>query len=173
LSGSGTGKTLNANGITLSAVLVYGIGCGWELTSALNIGTTNLTVNLGSLNTSGYTLTAAALLSSFVTPRTITLGASTVNLSVTTAISFPTSTNLIKELNSHNLLIVLDSAGGVGHMEFQITDELMKDKNYYLLLDDTHHLKHFRGLDIIKNRGDFTIINSSDKNGWVLAHHKA
>ena len=49
----------------------------------------------------------------------------------------------------------------------------MKNKNYYILLDDTHHLKHFRGLDIIKNRGDFTIINSSDKNGWVLAHHKA
>ena len=81
--------------------------------------------------------------------------------------------DLIKELSNKNLLIVLDSAGGVGHMEFQITDELMKDKNYYLLLDDTHHLKHFRGLDIIKNRGDFTIINSSDKNGWVLAQHKA
>jgi hypothetical protein len=80
---------------------------------------------------------------------------------------------LIKEFYNHELLIVLDSAGGVGHMEFQITDELMKNKNYYILLDDTHHLKHFRGYDIIKNRGDFSIINASEKNGWVLAYHKA
>ena len=49
----------------------------------------------------------------------------------------------------------------------------MKNKNYYILLDDTHHLKHFRGYEIIKNRGDFTIINASEKNGWVLAYHKA
>jgi predicted O-methyltransferase YrrM len=80
---------------------------------------------------------------------------------------------LIKEFYDQTMLIVLDSAGGVGHMEFQITDDLMKNKDYYILLDDTHHLKHFRGLDIIKNRGDFSIINSSDKNGWVLAQHKA
>jgi len=81
--------------------------------------------------------------------------------------------SLIKEFGNHEMLIVLDSAGGVGHMEFQITDELMKNKNYYILLDDTHHLKHFRGYDIIKNRGDFSIINASEKNGWVLAYHKA
>ena len=80
---------------------------------------------------------------------------------------------LIKEFYNDEMLIVLDSAGGVGHMEFQITDELMKNKNYYTLLDDTHHLKHFRGYDIIKNRGDFSIINESEKNGWVLAYHKA
>lgn len=79
---------------------------------------------------------------------------------------------LIKEFYNDEMLIVLDSAGGVGHMEFQITDELMKNKAYYLLLDDTHHLKHFRGYDIIKNRGDFSILNASDKNGWVLAYHK-
>ena len=78
---------------------------------------------------------------------------------------------LIKEFYNDEMLIVLDSAGGVGHMEFQITDELMKNKAYYLLLDDTHHLKHFRGYDIIKNRGDFSILNASDKNGWVLAYH--
>ena len=81
--------------------------------------------------------------------------------------------SLIKKFEGHEMLIVLDSAGGVGHMEFQITDELMKNKNYYILLDDTHHLKHFRGYDIIKNRGDFSIINASEKNGWVLAYHKA
>ena len=80
---------------------------------------------------------------------------------------------LIKEFYNDEMFIVLDSAGGVGHMEFQITDELMKNKAYYLLLDDTHHLKHFRGYDIIKNRGDFSILNASDKNGWVLAYHKA
>ena len=55
---------------------------------------------------------------------------------------------------------------------WEVIDELMKNKSYYILLDDTHHLKHFRGYEIIKNRGDFTIINSSEKNGWVLAYHK-
>jgi hypothetical protein len=79
---------------------------------------------------------------------------------------------LIKDFYNEEMLIVLDSAGGVGNMEFQIIDELMKNEAYYLLLDDTHHLKHFRGYDIIKNRGDFSIINNSDKNGCVLCYHK-
>lgn len=82
-------------------------------------------------------------------------------------------TTLINKFMNDTLLIVLDSAGGVGHMEFEITDALMKHKSYYLLLDDIHHLKHFRGYEIVKTRSDFKVINASEQNGWVLAYHTA
>ena len=66
------------------------------------------------------------------------------------------------------MLIVLDSAGGVGHMEFQITDELINNKNYYILLNDTHHLKHFRGYDIIKIEAIFLLSKPLKKMAGYL-----
>lgn len=73
----------------------------------------------------------------------------------------------------HTPLIVLDSAGGVGYLEFQNTINIMGDQSYILLLDDTHHVKHFRSLQFIKNSAAFKIIGSSAKHGWVVALHAA
>jgi len=71
----------------------------------------------------------------------------------------------------HAPLVVLDSAGGVGYLEFQNTLQVMGDQKYALLLDDTHHIKHYRSLQTIKNDKSFEIIQVSEKNGWALALH--
>jgi hypothetical protein len=68
-------------------------------------------------------------------------------------------------------LIVLDSAGGVGLLEFQTTVETMGSASYALFLDDTHHLKHFRSLLAVQSRPDFRPIRMADDKSWILAVH--
>jgi hypothetical protein len=83
--------------------------------------------------------------------------------------------NLLRKLIAQNIdrkmLIVLDSAGGIGHLEFMIVNELLSKVEFYILLDDTHHLKHFRGYKEIKNNKAYSILAASELDGWVLAKH--
>lgn len=81
--------------------------------------------------------------------------------------------DLIKSNYEKELLIVLDSAGGTGKLEFNITTNLLSQKDYYLLLDDTHHLKHFRSVIEIRNNKNWEIIEQDDKMGWLLAKHNS
>ncbi len=69
-------------------------------------------------------------------------------------------------------LFLLDSAGGIGWLEFQKVVQLMVDEEYILILDDTHHLKHFRSLQYIQQNKAFTILASNALHGWVIAHHR-
>jgi fibronectin-binding autotransporter adhesin len=97
LSSSSTGLTFTTNGVTLaSAITVNGVDCGWTLGSALNSGTSNVTVTNGSLNTGNYSVTAARLLSTGANSRTITLGSSSVLLNASTSdgVNFANSLNL-------------------------------------------------------------------------------
>lgn len=69
-------------------------------------------------------------------------------------------------------LIVLDSAGGIGYLEFQKVLKIMRSKKeFYLLLDDVHHLKHFRSKLDVEADEKFKILAKSLDNGWLLAHH--
>jgi hypothetical protein len=70
-------------------------------------------------------------------------------------------------------LIALDSAGGIGQLEFQTTVETMGSANYALFLDDTHHLKHFRSLLAIQSRQDFRLIAMAKDKSWILAVHRS
>lgn len=82
LSGTGSGKVVTTNGVTLaSAITVYGIGASWALGSALNMGTSVLTVNAGAFSLSTYNLTAATIVSNFAPARTIDFGSGTTTLS--------------------------------------------------------------------------------------------
>lgn len=62
----------------------------------------------------------------------------------------PSSENLLIDLinNDKKQIVFLDSAGGVGYLEFKkfmsISDEFKKNK--ILLLDDVSHVKHFRSV---------------------------
>lgn len=47
-------------------------------------------------------------------------------------------------------LVILDSAGHIGFIEFKYLLSLMKDKEYWLILDDTGHVKHYHSLQYIK-----------------------
>ncbi len=71
-----------------------------------------------------------------------------------------------------NPLIALDSAGGTGYLEFGILRSLMARNPYIVLLDDIHHVKHFRSFREIQSDSSFAILASSKENGWVLAKHQ-
>jgi hypothetical protein len=66
-------------------------------------------------------------------------------------------------------LVILDSAGGVGWMEFQVLLQQMAGKPFFLLLDDTHHIKHYRSLEYVRQSADFHLIARGDS--WALASH--
>jgi len=76
---------------------------------------------------------------------------------------------LLQAHAGHTPLIVLDSAGGVGFLEFQIVLEKMAGKPFAILLDDSHHIKHYRSLQHIRGTADFTIVAAGAS--WVLATH--
>jgi len=76
------------------------------------------------------------------------------------------------KLHHHNRpLIILDSSGGCGWYEFQIMMEVMKDVSFLLLLDDVHHIKHYRSLVHVKSDPRFHLLGHSSHHGWALAIH--
>jgi hypothetical protein len=82
LSGTGAGKTITTNGVTLaSAITVDGVGAEWALADALNIGTGQLTVSNGAFDTDTYNLTCGTVSSTSTNGRTIDFGSSTITLS--------------------------------------------------------------------------------------------
>lgn len=70
-------------------------------------------------------------------------------------------------------LILLDSAGGIGYFEFQQVMKYMAGNDFFLVLDDVHHLKHFRSYRDVKADSHFTILNENYAQGWVLAKYKS
>lgn len=68
-------------------------------------------------------------------------------------------------------LILLDSAGGIGYLEFSKTMEIMKNHDFYLILDDIHHLKHFRSYRDVTENPKFTILGQDIAHGWILAKY--
>lgn len=66
--------------------------------------------------------------------------------------------------NDRHQLVFLDSAGGVGHLEFKKVMSYNKEflKNKVLMLDDISHIKHIRSVEFLKFTG-FNVNISSDK----------
>ena len=85
--------------------------------------------------------------------------------------------NLLSRLcllhQAHRPLIVLDSAGGIGYLEFQIVENTMRGSEYVLILDDINHLKHFRSRRDIEASPDFKVLCIDDDQGWMMARHIA
>jgi hypothetical protein len=69
-------------------------------------------------------------------------------------------------------LIILDSCGGIGWLEFQTVMELLFKYRFYIFLHDINHVKHFRSYEFIKhyNNREFRIL-AEKENEWVLATH--
>ena len=97
-----TGKTITCNAVTLTSATTFnGVGGGWTLQDAFNIGTAKtLTLTNGALDTNGVTITASVFSSSNSNIRTLTLGASTLNFSSNSPWSFSTTTNLTFNANT-------------------------------------------------------------------------
>ena len=102
LTGSTTGRTFTTNGVALaSTIAIDGVGCEWLLGSALNNGTSTVSVRNGTFDLANFNLTAGSLFSfeTFITTanynsRTIKLGSSTLTLSSSSAINFGTSSTV-------------------------------------------------------------------------------
>jgi len=99
------GKTITMNAVVLASNVTFdGVGGGWTLQDAFNIGTGTITVTNGALDTNGKTVTAATLSSSNSNVRTLTLGASAVNLSGGgTSWNTTTTTNLTFNANTSTI----------------------------------------------------------------------
>jgi hypothetical protein len=77
----------------------------------------------------------------------------------------------LRSVREQRPLILLDSAGGIGWLEFQTVLREMGSAPYTIVLDDTHHVKHFRSLAHIRGDPTFTILAESAEHGWVVARH--
>jgi len=77
----------------------------------------------------------------------------------------------LPEFKGKSSLILLDSAGGLGFFEFQKVSQLLADESYCLILDDIHHLKHFRSYETIKMDARFSILDINLDHGWLIAEH--
>jgi hypothetical protein len=75
------------------------------------------------------------------------------------------------QFHNQSPLIILDSAGGIGFLEFSTLLKTMGASPYTVLLDDVHHIKHFRSREHIRKDPAFRIIGSDDVHGWLLAQH--
>jgi len=75
---------------------------------------------------------------------------------------------LIGENLGKRLMFLLDSAGGMGLLEFQATIAQMLGVDAYFLCDDTHHIKHKRTLQWMQEHPAEYLILASEES-WVLA----
>ena len=75
----------------------------------------------------------------------------------------------LARVREQNPLVVLDSAGGTGWLEFLTVCSTMQDRPFVLLLDDVHHLKHFRSLERVRRDPAFHILGTDERHGWMLA----
>jgi hypothetical protein len=78
---------------------------------------------------------------------------------------------LLKRYGTKRPLILLDSAGAIGFLEFSVVRELMRDLPDLLLLDDIDHLKHYRSRRAIKADPYFQVLGEAPETGWLLAQH--
>jgi len=79
---------------------------------------------------------------------------------------------ILPKVKDHCPLIVLDSCGGIGWLEFQQVLEICGRSRFYLLLHDINHVKHFRSYEYIKHfEGKEFSIKAEKPGEWVYASH--
>jgi hypothetical protein len=88
--------------------------------------------------------------------------------------SFEFKNNMLSEfcetLRNETVLIILDSSAGIGFYEFSQVRNLMAKRNYYIILDDIQHLKHFRSKEYIEcHPEEFELLGINMESGWLIA----
>ena len=78
----------------------------------------------------------------------------------------------LERVRNANPLVILDSSGGVGWLEFTLLRETMERRPFVLLLDDIHHVKHFRSFQHVRADPAFEILGFDERHGWMLAKHR-
>ncbi len=77
----------------------------------------------------------------------------------------------LRRYRSYAPLVVLDSAGGIGFLEFSILRDTMRSSQYLVLLDDIQHIKHYRSAKHIYSDPAFCVLGVSEDNRSLLASH--
>jgi len=78
----------------------------------------------------------------------------------------------LPEFKGKDPLILLDSAGGIGYLEYQKVMQILSGDDFFLILDDIHHLKHFRSRQDIEKNPRFSILDINIEHGWLIARYK-
>jgi hypothetical protein len=68
--------------------------------------------------------------------------------------------------NDRKQLVFLDSAGGIGHLEF-LTFMEFNAKNKILMLDDIDHIKHKKSVEMLKEWGYAVNISADNRFAWT------
>jgi hypothetical protein len=77
----------------------------------------------------------------------------------------------LSEMKNNNPLILLDSSGGVGYLEFKTTLDALNGKPFIIILDDIHHVKHHRSyLRILKTLLNFTVVGRKLRRWLAFCH---
>ncbi len=78
---------------------------------------------------------------------------------------------LLAGMREKRPLILLDSAGGIGYLEFSLVKEVMGENPYFIILDDTHHIKHWRSRRDVLADNKFAVIHDDTKHGRTIASY--
>jgi len=76
---------------------------------------------------------------------------------------------LLNQFNSERPFICLDSAGGIGWLEFHEVLRLQRDLPFLILLDDINHVKHYRSARYIERSPAFEVLGADHDEGWMIA----
>jgi len=78
----------------------------------------------------------------------------------------------LENCNGQPDIVLLDSAGHMGYVEFNYVLDKIK-KEMYFVLDDTNHIKHYLSKQFVKQDLRFQIIiDDSDRFGYLIAKFK-
>lgn len=91
---------------------------------------------------------------------------STRNAAYSKEVSFNVKDDLLrKAFKKSPELVILDSAGHLGFIEFKYTMELLSGHTFYLCLDDIGHIKHYHSMQVVLEHPEvFEIVWRSDSN---------
>lgn len=76
----------------------------------------------------------------------------------------------LPKIKDFNPIILLDSCGGIGFLEFCDVHNFMAESPYTIVLDDTDHIKHFKSKENILADKNWTVL--FDKQGILIAQWK-
>ena len=77
--------------------------------------------------------------------------------------------SILEGMRTKKPLILLDSAGGIGYLEFSKVREAMGSNPYFIILDDTHHIKHWRSRRDVLSDNRFSVIHDDTTHGRIIA----
>jgi hypothetical protein len=78
----------------------------------------------------------------------------------------------VEKIADNRPLFLLDSAGGIGYLEFLKVVSIMKNRPFFLILDDTHHIKHWRSREDVFSNSEFSVLYDDISHGRTIAGFK-